>query len=326
MRKNRLGYTDLDLSVIGLGAWAMGGPWKYGWSNQDDGDSISAIHSALDEGINWIDTAHVYGFGHSEEVVGRALEGRREGVIVATKCGMLRESPTSDAPVFSLKRDSVRRECEGSLKRLKIDVIDLYQIHWPNPEAEIEEAWEELIRLKDESKVRHIGVCNFSVAQLERCQKMHPVASLQPPYSMLRRDIEGAQQPWCLGNHCGIVAYSPMQHGLLTGKVTRAWVDALPADDFRRNYSADFREPKLTAHLNLVDGLRAIAAAHGATVGQVAVAWTLRGDRITSAIVGARTPAQVRENARAAEVRLSDGDVAQIEALLEQHAREIASA
>ncbi|MEQ8822156.1 MAG: aldo/keto reductase [Sumerlaeia bacterium] len=314
MKTRKLGNSDLELTVIGFGAWAIGGSgWAFAWGEQDDKESIEAIHAALDNGVNWIDTAHVYGFGHSEEVVGKALAGRRDKVLVATKCGLL---PSPDGqPRAELSAKSVREELEGSLRRLQTDVIDLYQIHWPNPEAQIEEAWEEIGKAMDEGKIRAAGVSNFNAAQLERAHKIRPVSSLQPPYSMLRRAIEddGGPMEWCHAHNAGIVAYSPMLSGMLTGKVTKEWVASRPDDDWRKR-TKEYQEPNLSINIDFVENtLRPIANEHGVQPGQIAVAWTLRGDLITSAIVGGRNRRQVEETARAADITLSQRELDAIE-------------
>ncbi len=312
METRPLGHSGLRLSVIGLGAWAIGGPWLYGWGRQEDDQSIEAIQSALDQGVNWIDTAHVYGHGHSEEVVGKALRGRRDRALVATKCSRL---PDGKGGVRScLKAKSIREELEGSLKRLGVEVIDLYQIHWPNPQEDIEEAWEEIQRAIQEGKVRYAGVSNFNIEQMKRLQRIAPIASLQPPYSMLRRDIEKEILPFCRENQIGVIAYSPMLSGLLTGKVTRQWVQDLPDDDWRKRFNEEFQEPRLSINIEFVQStLRPIAQSHGVDPGQVAIAWTLRDPTVTSAIVGSRTAWQVAETVRAAAVRLSRSELDAIE-------------
>lgn len=316
MQTKRLGYTDLHFTRIGLGTWAMGGGgWKFGWGPQDDEASIAAIHHGLDLGINWIDTAPVYGLGHCEEVVGKALKGLRERPLIATKCERCWDEQGQIIP--RLKRESIRAEVEMSLRRLGIDVIDLYQIHWPQPDEDIEEGWSAVAELVREGKVRYGGVSNFSLAQLHRIQPIHPVASLQPPYSMLVRDIESELLPWCAANNVGVIAYSPMQKGLLSGKVTREWVAALAADDHRRN-DPQFQEPLLGANMALVDGLRAIATRRGKTVAHLAIAWVLRRSEVTAAIVGARKPSQIAETAGGAEWELSPEEIAEIETLLAQ--------
>ena len=323
MQQRKLGYTDLKLTTIGFGAWAIGGPWDYGWGPQDDDESIATIQRGLDVGINWIDTAPAYGLGHSEELVGRALKGRRAQVIVATKCGLVWNDP-SELKVFNrLKASSVRREAEDSLRRLGVDVIDLYQIHWPSPGADVEEAWTEIARLVEEGKIRYAGVSNFSVSQIRRAQDIHPVASLQPPYSMLDRAVERELLAFCAANHIGVVAYSPMASGLLTGKFTRKSIAALPADDWRHK-NGHFRDPELGPNLTLIEALRPIAERHRRSVGQLAVAWALRHPDLTSAIVGARRPAQIAEIALAADWTLSQAEIAEIDALLAVRAKQVA--
>jgi len=327
MQTRKLGYTDLHLTTIGFGAWAIGGPWDFGWGPQDDAESIATIQRALDLGINWIDTAPAYGLGHSEEVVGRAIKGRRDEVIVATKCSLAWDEESGrQRKVFNrLKAWSVRQEAEDSLRRLGVDVIDLYQIHWPNPDADVEEGWTEIARLIEEGKVRYGGTSNFSVSQLKRAQAIHSVASLQPPYSLVARAAEDELLPYCAANGIGIVCYSPMASGLLTGKFTPERVAALPPDDMRHK-NGHFREPELTPNLQLIEELRPIAARHGHSVGELAVAWVLRRPEVTAAIVGARHPRQVAEIAPAADWRLSVDDIAAIDAALAAHALALARA
>jgi aryl-alcohol dehydrogenase-like predicted oxidoreductase len=315
MRTRKLGECGLELTTIGLGAWAIGGGgWAFGWGPQDDDESVGAIRRALDLGINWIDTAAVYGLGHSEEVVARAIAGRRDRVILATKCGLV-WNPGETTPFGRLKAESVRREVEASLRRLRTDRIDLYQIHWPDPPGEIEEGWGEIVRLVREGKVLHAGVSNFNVEQLDRVRAIHPVASLQPPYSMLRRDAEADLLAYCRAHGIGVVVYSPMQAGILSGGFTRERLAALPSDDWRRN-SRHYQEPLLTKNLRLVEKLRPIASRKGWTVGQLAIAWVLRRPELTAAIVGARCPSQIEETARASEIDLTADELAEIEALL----------
>ncbi len=311
MQKRRLGNSDMHLTPIGIGAWAMGGGgWAFAWGPQDDDESISAIHAALDHGVNWIDTAAVYGLGHSEEVVARALAGRSNRPYVFTKCERVWNSDRQIQKV--LKRDSIRRECEDSLRRLKVDAIDLYQIHWPEPDEDVEEGWETLARLKEEGKVRWIGVSNFNVAQLERIRAIAPVTSLQPPYSAVSPEVQEAQLPYCLEHGIGVIVYSPMKSGLLTGKMTKERVAALPEDDFRRRALA-FQEPQLSKNLALAELMKAIGARHGRSAGEVAIAWTLRHPAVTAAIVGMRSAEQAAGVAGALEFQLSPEEAAEID-------------
>jgi aryl-alcohol dehydrogenase-like predicted oxidoreductase len=309
-----LGNSDLHLTPVGFGAWAIGGGnWEFAWGPQDDNQSIAAIHRALDLGVNWIDTAAIYGLGHSEEVVARALKSTSHKPLVFTKCSM-RWHP--DRTIYrSLKSASLAEELEGSLRRLGVETIDLYQIHWPNPEAEIEEAWETLARFREQGKVRWIGVSNFSVEQMKRVQKIAPITSLQPPYSMLRRAIEDEMMPFTQANGIGIINYSPMVSGLLTGKMTAERVAAFPADDWRRR-AVEFTQPRLSRNLQLVELLREIGDSHAVAPGVVAVAWTLHHPAITAAIVGGRSAEQVEGLAPALTVRLSAEEYARINAFL----------
>jgi aryl-alcohol dehydrogenase-like predicted oxidoreductase len=312
MHKKRLGNSDMDLTPIGIGAWAMGGGgWAFAWGPQDDDDSIAAIHAALDAGVNWIDTAAVYGLGHSEEVVARALEGRSQRPYVFTKCERTWNEARQISP--SLKADSVRRECEASLRRLRVDVIDLYQVHWPEPDADIEEGWTELAKLKEEGKLRWIGVSNFNAAQMERCRKIAPITSLQPPYSAISPEVEAETLPYCLRHGIGAIAYSPMKSGLLTGTMTKERVAAFPPDDFRRK-ALNFLEPRLTRNLELADLMKSIGARHGRSAGEVAIAWVLRNPAVTAAIVGMRSAAQVKGVIGALEHRLSPEEINEIDA------------
>ena len=313
MQKRQLGNTDLKLTTVGLGTWAMGGPWQFGWGPQDDNEAIAAILAALDEGINWIDTAPVYGLGHSEELVGKALKQISEKPLIATKCGLLWNEKKEK--VSCLKRKSIREECHASLKRLGVEVIDLYQMHWPEPERDVEEAWEEMAKLADEGKVRHLGVSNFNVEQIKRVRKTYKVASLQPPYSMLHREVEDEVLDYCARNNIGVVAYSPMQRGLLTGKFSQERLAGLPLDDHRRR-NPDFHDPQFTATLQLVDQLRPIAERNGKTLAQLAISWVLRRPEVTAAIVGARRPEQIAETAPASDWDLSKEDIEEIEQLL----------
>jgi aryl-alcohol dehydrogenase-like predicted oxidoreductase len=316
MRQQQLGNTDLHFTRIGLGTWAMGGgDWQFGWGPQDDQASLQAIHRALDLGVNWIDTAAVYGLGHCEEVLGRGLRGLRERPLIATKCERCWDQRRQ---IYTcLKRASVRAEAEASLRRLGIEAIDLYQIHWPQPEEDLEEGWATIAELIREGKVRYGGVSNCNLAQLQRLLPIHPVASLQPPYSMLVRGVETELLPYCAAHGIGVIAYSPMQKGLLTGKLTPAWVEQLPADDHRRR-DPQFQEPRLSANMGLVEGLRAIAARHRKSVAQLAIAWVLRRPEVTAAIVGARQSSQIAETVAAADWELPPEDLAAIEELLKQ--------
>jgi len=320
MQTRQLGYTELKLTTVGLGTWAMGGPWQFGWGPQDDDEAVATILKALEIGINWIDTAPVYGLGHSEELVGKALKATSQKPIIATKCSLLWNEKREK--VSCLKAKSIREECHASLKRLGVDIIDLYQIHWPQPEEDIEEAWEEMAKLAQEGKIRFLGVSNFNVEQIKRLQKIHPVASLQPPYSMLHREVEDELLDCCAQNNIGVVAYSPMQRGLLTGKFSQERLADLPLDDHRRR-NPDFHEPKFTATLELVEQLRPIAERNGKTLAQLSISWVLRRPEVTAAIVGARRPEQILETAPASDWDLSEQDIEQIEKLLADRQRKI---
>jgi aryl-alcohol dehydrogenase-like predicted oxidoreductase len=306
-----LGRTGLEISRVGFGAWAIGGAeYDWGWGRQDDEESIAAIHHALELGVNWIDTAAQYGFGHSEQVVGRALAGLDPRPLVFTKGGQP-EGP-GRTTLQSLKRDSLRREVEGSLSRLGVDAIDLYQIHWPIPDEEIEEGWAALVEFRDEGLVRHIGVSNFTVEQLRRAKAIAPVETLQPQYSLLDREAEEEVLPFCEREGIGVIVYSPMASGLLTGKMTRERIESLPDDDWRAR-SERFREPELSKNLELVERLKRVAERHGVVPGAVAVAWTLHNPAVDGAITGFRRPDQVDPILAAAELELSDDDVAELE-------------
>jgi aryl-alcohol dehydrogenase-like predicted oxidoreductase len=315
MQTRQLGKTDLHLSVIGLGAWAMGGGgWKFGWGEQDDDESIRTMQRAVELGVNWIDTAPVYGTGHSEEVLGRALKGMAKRPIVATKCG--RRWDETRTPFGRIKRESVLQEVDDSLRRLDVECIDLYQMHWPQPDEDIEEGFAAMADAVKAGKVRHIGVCNYSVAQLKRVLPIHPVASLQPPYSMLVRGVEAELLSFCAENGIGVVCYSPMQKGILTDKFTREWVASLAKDDHRSSADVRFQEPELSKNLALVEGLKPIARAAGRSVAQLAIAWTLRRSEVTSAIVGARRPSQIEETVGAGDWTLSADEIRAVDALL----------
>ena len=320
MELTRLGTSDLRITPIGFGAWAIGGgDWVYAWGPQDDGESIGAIRRAIDLGINWIDTAAVYGLGHSEEVVARALRevpaSRRP--FVFTKCSLVWNDRREVS--HCLKADSIRREIEGSLTRLGVDAIDLYQIHWPQfapgNAPDIEEGWQVLADLRRAGKVRYIGVSNFDVQQMARVAPIAPIASLQPPYSMLTRGIEAEVLPYCQAHDIGVIVYSPMASGLLSGTMTRERIAAFPGDDWRRRHP-EFQEPKLARNLELVEQLRDVGRRHGRSPGEVAIAWTLRHPAVTAAIVGARRPSQVDGFIGAVTFRLSADEIEEIEALI----------
>ncbi len=310
-----LGNSDLRLTPIGFGAWAIGGGnWEFAWGPQDDNESIRAIHRALDLGINWIDTAAIYGLGHSEEIVARALKSTSHKPLVFTKCSM-RWHP--DRTIYrSLKVDSLAEELDHSLRRLGVDTIDLYQIHWPDPADQIEEGWEALARFQEQGKVRYIGVSNFNVGQMQRVQKIAPITSLQPPYSMLRRAIEAEILPFAQANHIGVINYSPMVSGLLTGKMTAERAASLPGDDWRRR-NVEFKEPRLSRNMRLVDLLREIGSGHNVSAGVVAVAWTLHHPAITAAIVGGRSAEQVEGLTPALDFRLTESEYARINSFLQ---------
>jgi len=314
MKTRQLGNSDLQITAIGLGAWAMGGGgWSAGWGPQDDNDSIATIHRALDLGVNWIDTAAVYGLGHSEEVVARALKERSDRpdrLYVFTKCSLVWDEKGNISN--SLKADSIRREVENSLRRLQTDVIDLYQIHWPNPDPEIEEGWSTMAQLKAEGKVRYIGVSNFNVEQMQRAMRIAPITSLQPQYSLIHREIEEEILPFCQEHNIGVIVYSPMASGLLSGGMTRERIANLPQDDWRRN-DPDFQEPQLSRNLALAEKLAEIGYPYNRTAGEVAVAWTLQHPGVTGAIVGARRPEQFEKVIGAAEFRLSEIDLTEID-------------
>jgi aryl-alcohol dehydrogenase-like predicted oxidoreductase len=312
MQTKQLGNSDLKITPIGVGAWAMGGAgWAFAWGPQDDDDSIAAIRAALDKGVNWIDTAAVYGLGHSEEVVGKAVKGLVKRPYIFTKCERIWNERGEIAK--SLQADSIRRELEASLRRLQIERIDLYQIHWPEPDEQIEEGWSTLAKLKAEGKVRYIGVSNFNVQQMQRAQAIAPITSLQPPYSMISPEIEESILPYCGANNIGLLAYSPMKSGLLAGTMTRERVAAFPADDFRRR-TPNFQEPLLSRNLELAELLRTIGQRHGRTPGEVAIAWVLRRPGVTAAIVGMRSAKQVEGVIGAAEFRLPLAEIAEIDA------------
>jgi aryl-alcohol dehydrogenase-like predicted oxidoreductase len=306
-----LGNSDLRITRFGFGAWAAGGGgWQYGWSTQDDQDSIAAIHAALELGINWIDTAAVYGLGHSEEVVAQALkEWPGPKPYVFTKCGMVWDDKREVD--YSLRADSVRLECEKSLRRLNTDVIDLYQIHWPADDlSETEEGWATLATLQREGKVRWIGTSNFSPAELRAAQGIAPVTSLQPPYSLIRREVETEVLPFCAEQGIGVIAYSPMGSGLLTGTMTAERVAKLPPDDWRSK-SPEFQEPKLSENLRLAKRVRKLAEDRGVSAGALAAAWTLSNPAVTGAIIGARNAKQVQEIFPHADLAVTREEIAE---------------
>jgi aryl-alcohol dehydrogenase-like predicted oxidoreductase len=311
LRKTELGSTGLEITRVGLGAWAIGGGgFEWSWGTQEDEESIAAIHRALELGVNWIDTAAQYGFGHSEEVVGRAIAGLDEQPFIFTKGGQ--PQGPGGSTLHDLTRDGLRRELEGSLSRLGLETVDLYQIHWPIPDEQIEEGWAALVELRDEGLTRHIGVSNFSVEQLRRVQATAPVETLQPPFSLIARGVEDEILPFAEREGIGVIVYSPMGSGLLSGSMTRERINALPDDDWRTR-SPEFRDPRLAEHLALVERLRTVAERHGTTPGAVAVAWTLLNPAVDGAIVGFRRPDQVDPIVAAANLELDDEDVAEID-------------
>jgi aryl-alcohol dehydrogenase-like predicted oxidoreductase len=319
LEKVEFGKTGLEITTIGFGSWAIGGSgWRAAWGPQDDDEAVGAIRRAVELGMNWVDTAAVYGLGHSEELVAQALKGipQSDRPYVFTKCSLVWDEEGEVHNV--LEKDSVKRECEESLRRLQTDVIDLYQIHWPNPDEDIEEGWSALVELKEEGKVRHVGVSNFDVGQMERIGEIAPVETLQPPYSMLNRGVEEEILPYCAEHDIAIIVYSPMRSGLLTGKMTPGRVANLPSDDWRRN-AADFQEPRLSRNLKLVELLEEIGAEHGRSPGEVAIAWTLGHPAVTAAIVGGRRPDQVDGIIGAAEFRLSEDELGRIGTFLTEN-------
>jgi aryl-alcohol dehydrogenase-like predicted oxidoreductase len=319
MKLRKLGQSDLDITPIGIGAWAIGGgQWEFGWGAQNDQESIGAIRTGLDLGINWIDTAAGYGLGHSETVVGRAVGGLHRRPYIFTKCSLVWDDTGTIS--HNLQAASIQRECEASLKRLGIDAIDLYQIHWPAwkdaPESaspgSIEEAVGALARLKDQGKIRHIGVSNFNVQQMQRAQKVAPITSLQPPYSLVATRVEAAILPYALSQRIGVIVYSPMGSGLLTGAMTRERIVAMPEDDWRKR-DRNFQEPLLSRNLRLVETLRSIGQRHKVSPGEVAIAWTLKNPAVTAAIVGVRNAQQAKGNVGAASLELTSDELAEIQ-------------
>jgi aryl-alcohol dehydrogenase-like predicted oxidoreductase len=312
IQTTRLGNSDLEITPLGFGAWAVGGSgWQFAWGVQDDRDSIASIRAAVDAGINWIDTAAIYGVGHSEEVVGRAVAELSRKPYIFTKCERLARA---DGSIYgSLKAESIRKECEASLLRLKVDVIDLYQMHWPQPDEDIEEGWTEMARLKEQGKVRWIGVSNFNAEQMKRIQKIAPITSLQPPYSLLAREVEEGILPYAREHNIGVIVYSPMKNGLLSGAMTWERALKLPADDWRSR-NPHFQEPLLSRNLELAELLRRVGARHGRTAGEVAIAWTLSKPAVTGAIVGLRKADQIKGVIGAMDFRLTKEEVTEIEA------------
>ncbi len=319
MQFRNLGNRGPELSVVGFGAWAIGGPWQFGWGPQDDDESLAALHRAFDQGINWVDTAAVYGLGHSEEVVGQAVREHGTDVYIFTKCGLNWYGRADRAPQNDLRPESIRFELEQSLKRLGTDHIALYQFHWPDTATgtAVEESWATMAELVREGKVRWIGVCNFDVELLERCEPIHHVDSLQPPLSLLHRAATRELLPWCERHGSGVIAYSPMASGLLTGGFDAERMRELPPDDWRHR-NRDFQEPRLSRNLALVERLQPIAERHGTTVAAVAVAWVIEQQGVTGAIVGARRPSQIDGWIAAGTLRLSDQDLAEIAAAIQE--------
>lgn len=315
MDKRQLGNSDLRISPIGFGAWAIGGgDWAFSWGPQDDNDSIAAIHKAIDLGVNWIDTAAVYGLGHSEEVVGKAIKSASQKPYVFTKCAMVWDEKREITN--SLKQ--IRREVEESLHRLQVEVIDLYQIHWPKPDEDLEEGWTAMADLQREGKVRWIGVSNFNVSQMERAAKIAPITSNQPPYSMINRAVEAEILPYCQKNNIGVINYAPMHSGLLTGAMSKERVAAFPEDDFRRR-AKNYQEPQLSRNLAIADFLKSIASRHNVTAGVIAIVWTLHHHAITAAIVGGRNAKQVEGVAPALDFRLSEAEFNEINSFLSEN-------
>jgi aryl-alcohol dehydrogenase-like predicted oxidoreductase len=311
MQTRQFGKTDLYITPLGFGSWAAGGGgWQFGWGAQDDRQSIAAINRALDRGVNWIDTAAVYGLGHSEEIVARVLKERAERPYIFTKCSMVWDEKGNISA--SLKRHSIRREVEDSLRRLRVDVIDLYQIHWPNPDKDIEEGWSTLSDLKREGKVRYIGVSNFNVEQVQRAMDIDRVDTLQPPYSLIHPDVDDDILPFCEKNGIGVIVYSPMMSGLLSGRMTRERIADFPEDDWRKN-NPEFQEPRISRNLGLAELLKGIGRDHGLSAGEIAIAWTLRLSAVTGAIVGGRNASQVDGIVGAADFRLSEIEIAEID-------------
>lgn len=315
MRTRKLGYSDLEFSTVGLGTWAIGGSWEFGWGKQDDRDSIDTIQEAMDCGINWIDTAPIYGLGRSETIVGSAIKGMGRKPLIATKCGLIWNDSVDRIPC--LEPASIVRECENSLKRLGVEVVDLYQIHWPTNDEDAVEAWATIAKLIGQGKVRYGGVSNFSVEQMRKCQEIHPIASLQPQYNMLIRDIEDGVLEFCGKNNIGVIAYSPMGRGLLTGKFDAARLASLADDDHRKNVPL-FQEPKFSVVLGFVEQLKDIANRNSITLAQLSIAWVLARNEVTAAIVGARRAGQISETVNGGNVSLSQDDLIEINNLINE--------
>ncbi|MGD0784707.1 MAG: aldo/keto reductase [Sedimentisphaerales bacterium] len=318
MKKAKLGNSDLLITKVGLGTWAIGGPWEFGWGPQDDNDSIKAIGESLEAGVNWLDTAPVYGCGHSEEIVGKALKGISKKPLIFTKCGLVWNEKNERVPC--LKAKSILAECDASLKRLGVEVIDLYQMHWPEPEEDFEEAYGAMAKCVKAGKVRYLGASNYTVEQLQRVMKIHPLTSLQPPYSMFRRDIENDILPFCKKNNIGVIVYSPLYKGLLTDTFTKAKAASLPPDDVRKK-GADYKMPNLEINLNTNEKLKQIAKRNKITLAQLAIAWAIRNPEVTAAIAGARKQGQIKETAPGADITLSNDDINEIEEILKQRNR-----
>ncbi|MCA9930985.1 MAG: aldo/keto reductase [Anaerolineales bacterium] len=327
MQTRKLGFTDLHLTTVGLGTWAIGGgDWYWGWGPQDYKESVDTIHRALDLGINWMDSAAAYGLGRSEELIAKAIRGRRDEVIIATKCGLVWDENDRTADVTPrLKAASVRREAEDSLRRLNVEMIDLYQIHWPTPEEDIEEGWGVIADLVKEGKVRYAGVSNFNVEQLKRIQPIHPVASLQPEYSMLKRGAENELLAYCAANDIGVIAYSPLRSGILTDGFGLERLATMSDDDWRQR-DADFQEPSASVNVAFVEKFRQIARREKRPLSHLAIAWVLARPEVTAAIVGARRPSQIESSAPAADWQLSAELMAEIESLLAERETKLVEA
>ena len=319
MQFRRLGRDGPEISVVGVGAWAIGGPWQLGWGPQDDDESIAALHKAFDSGVTWVDTAAVYGLGHSEEVVGQVVREHGGEVLVFTKCGRPWYGREHNEPTYDLRPETIRFELEQSLKRLGTDHVDLYQFHWPDPETgtPVEDSWATMAELVEEGKVRWAGVSNFGVGLLERCQRVRQVDAVQPPLSLLDRRAAADVIPWSAEHGTGVICYSPLQSGLLTGSFDGDRVRDLPADDWRRG-SGDFQPPGLEANLELARRLQPVAARHGVPVAAVAIAWVLATPGVTGAIVGARRPSQVDGWLPAGNLQLTDDDLAELQRAIDE--------